>query len=108
MRARGKARLCSNSGKTLNIALQGANISAEAAPSRVLAYVVVAMHHGRTPPAALRVVKIVHTLAWAFFVGCIVAIPFLACHGRFDSVVVAAAIVVVEIIVLLRTDGAAG
>jgi hypothetical protein len=32
VRARGKARLCSSSGKTLNIALQKANISAEAAP----------------------------------------------------------------------------
>ncbi len=43
VRARGKARPCSNSGKALNIALQGANISAEAAPRRVLAYVVLAM-----------------------------------------------------------------
>jgi hypothetical protein len=29
-----------------------------------------------SPSAALQSVKIIHTVAWAFFAGCIVAIPF--------------------------------
>jgi hypothetical protein len=31
-----------------------------------------------SPPAALRRVKGVHTAAWAFFAGCILAIPVAA------------------------------
>ena len=57
---------------------------------------------GRRPSAAaaLRAVKLVHTLVWAFFAGCIFAIPVLAWRGRFDGVVVAAAFVVAETTIL--------
>ena len=49
---------------------------------------------------ALRVVKLVHTLAWAFFAGCIVALPFLVWRNRLGTAVVVIAIVGLEVIVL--------
>jgi hypothetical protein len=53
-----------------------------------------------TSTAPLRAVKLFHTLVWAFFAGCILAIPVLAWRGRFGAVLVAAALVVVEIVIL--------
>lgn len=53
-----------------------------------------------TPAATLRIVKIVHTLAWAVFAGCIFAIPMLAWTGKFRLVVFAAALVIGETAVL--------
>ncbi len=53
------------------------------------------------PQHALRAVKLVHTLIWAFFVGCILAIPYLAWRGRFGGVLVASAFICAEIVVLL-------
>lgn len=50
--------------------------------------------------AALRAVKVIHTLVWALFVSCILAIPIFAWRGRFGSVVVLTILVVIEIIVL--------
>lgn len=52
-------------------------------------------------PAALRVVKIVHTLAWAVFAGCIIALPLVAWRRGFQLAVILIAIVCVEILVLL-------
>ena len=52
------------------------------------------------PAIALRVVKIVHTVVWAFFAGCICAIPVFAWWGRFPPAAVLAAIVSVEVAVL--------
>jgi hypothetical protein len=51
-------------------------------------------------PAALTTIKLVHTLVWAFFAVCIVAIPFLAWARRFETAVVLVAIVFVEVTVL--------
>ncbi len=57
------------------------------------------------PPAdALRLVKIVHTLAWAFFVICILAIPWYARRGAFAAVALASAFVLAEIVVLVLND----
>jgi len=53
-----------------------------------------------TRAATLRIVKIVHTLAWAVFAGCIFAIPMLAWIGEFQLVVIAAALVIGETTVL--------
>jgi hypothetical protein len=50
---------------------------------------------------ALRAIKIAHTLAWAFFAGCILAIPIFAWRGQFRGVVILAALVVIEIVILL-------
>jgi hypothetical protein len=53
-----------------------------------------------TNPLALRAVKIVHTLAWALFAGCIVALPVAAYFRDFRLAVILIAIVLVEVIVL--------
>ena len=54
-----------------------------------------------SPSAALQTVKIVHTLAWAFFAGCIVAIPFATYAGDFFAAFVLIAIVLLEVLVLI-------
>lgn len=53
-----------------------------------------------TVPTALRVVKIVHTLAWALFAGCIVALPVAAYLRNFQLAALLIGIVLVEVIVL--------
>ena len=52
-------------------------------------------------PAALRAVKIVHTLAWALFAGCIVALPIAAWQRNFLAAGILIAVVLVEVMVLL-------
>lgn len=54
-----------------------------------------------SPSTALHVVKIVHTVAWAFLAGCIVAIPFATYAGNFFLSFVLIAIVLVEVVVLV-------
>ncbi len=44
--------------------------------------------------------KLVHTVVWAAFAGCIVAIPIVAWEGRLRSAVVLIGIVFVEVVVL--------
>jgi uncharacterized membrane protein len=51
-------------------------------------------------PRALRVVKIVHTLAWSVFAGCIAALPVAAYFKDFRLAVLLIAIVLVEVLVL--------
>jgi hypothetical protein len=50
---------------------------------------------------ALRAAKAIHTLVWALFAGCILAIPIFAWRGRYGSVVVLAILVFIEIVVLI-------
>ena len=52
-------------------------------------------------PGALLAVKIVHTLAWAFFAGCIVAIPVVSWFGHHTAVAWLIGIVFVEVAILL-------
>ena len=52
-------------------------------------------------PAALRAVKIVHTLAWALFAGCIVILPFVAWRRNFLAATILIAVVLVEVLVLV-------
>lgn len=53
-----------------------------------------------SPAAALRAVKAIHTLAWAFFAGCIFALPLVAWRGDFDLALVLIGIVFFEVFVL--------
>ena len=57
-----------------------------------------------TPSTALkrlRAVKLLHTVVWAFFVACIVAIPIFAWADRYLHAAVAAGFVFLEGVVLL-------
>jgi hypothetical protein len=54
-----------------------------------------------TAVGRLRVIKGVHTLAWAFFVACIVAIPLLAWGRRFALALLFIGIVAVEVMVIV-------
>lgn len=55
--------------------------------------------------SALTTVKLVHTVIWAFFAGCIIAIPVFALSGEFIVVAVLFTIVLLEVIVLLAYGG---
>jgi hypothetical protein len=52
-------------------------------------------------PNALRQVKLLHTVVWAFFASCIVAIPLAAAAGALRVAFSFVAIVAVEVVVLL-------
>lgn len=54
-----------------------------------------------TETMSLRLVKTVHTIVWAFFVGCILAIPVLAWWDRFGLAVLFIGVVSVEVGVLI-------
>jgi hypothetical protein len=54
-----------------------------------------------TPLARLRLVKVAHTLAWAFFAGCIFAIPVYAWRGELAEAGVLIGIVLVEVLIVL-------
>jgi polyferredoxin len=49
----------------------------------------------------LRAIKLIHTVVWAFFAGCILAIPLLTWRGATRAAVVCAAVVLLEVAVLL-------
>ena len=53
----------------------------------------------------LVVIKAVHTLIWAFFASCTIAIPVFAWIGRYTYAVALIAIVCVEVLVLLLNEG---
>lgn len=48
----------------------------------------------------LRALKLLHTLVWAFFAGCILAIPVLGWAGRYAAAAVLSGIVLLEVLVL--------
>ena len=50
--------------------------------------------------AALRRVKLLHTLVWAFFAGCVLAIPLAAWRNALGVAVALVAVVMVEVVVL--------
>ena len=53
-----------------------------------------------TPQASLRAIKITHTIAWAFFAGCILAIPVYAWRGELVTAGVLIVIVFVEVFII--------
>ena len=55
----------------------------------------------RSDAASLQVVKLVHTLIWAFFAGCIIAIPIAGSLGAHGVSIALVAIVFVEVLVLV-------
>lgn len=54
-----------------------------------------------TPAASLRAVKVVHTIVWAFFAGCIIAIPVYAATGDLQTATVLIGIVALEVAIIL-------
>ena len=52
-------------------------------------------------PGVLIAIKLVHTLAWAFFAGCIVAIPIVSWLGHHTAVAWLIGIVFIEVATLL-------
>lgn len=54
----------------------------------------------RNPTSALRFVKIVHTVVWALFASCVVAIPPVAWRGERTTALLLIGIVCVEVLVL--------
>jgi hypothetical protein len=54
-----------------------------------------------TSPVRLAAVKLVHTIVWAAFAGCILAIPVAAWHGDFRIAAWLVAIVAVEVAILV-------
>jgi hypothetical protein len=57
-----------------------------------------------TPSASLTTVKAAHTIVWALFAGCTLAVPFAAWHGAYRTAAWLAAIVLVEVGVLALND----
>ena len=53
-----------------------------------------------TPRKALMLVRVVHTVVWAFLVGCILAVPLTALAGNLGLATVFAAVVLLECVVL--------
>lgn len=53
-----------------------------------------------SPTMALRTVKALHTAVWAFFAGCVLAIPVLAWRGSLGRALIVAAIVFAEVLIL--------
>lgn len=53
-----------------------------------------------TAPAALRAIRLLHTIVWAFFASLILAMPFVAWQRRFGLFLWLTGLVGVEVIVL--------
>ena len=49
---------------------------------------------------ALRIVRIAHTVIWAFFAGCIIALPIVVWRNKFSAAVPLISIVMLEVLVL--------
>jgi len=54
-----------------------------------------------TPAASLHTIKAVHTLVWAFFAGCIIAIPIFAVVNQYRLAFLFICIVLVEVLILI-------
>ena len=59
------------------------------------------MNPGPDPVLRLRAIKAIHTVAWAFFAGCILAIPLFTHAGRFPVSSALIAVVTLETLVLV-------
>ena|ERR1035437_7671117 len=53
----------------------------------------------------LILIKFSHTIVWAFFVACIVAIPLAGMERRFDCALVLSILVLLECVVILTNRG---
>ena len=57
--------------------------------------------HMASPGNRLRFIKILHTLIWVFFAGCVFAIPIFAWVGKYAHAITLIGIVFIEVLVLL-------
>lgn len=53
------------------------------------------------PQTSLRLIKLLHTIVWAFFAGCILAIPFFTWFEEFTTAFVLIGIVFIEVFIIL-------
>lgn len=53
------------------------------------------------PEVALRLIKLVHTVIWAFFAGCILAVPVFSYAGNMTIAAILCAVVMVEVSIIL-------
>lgn len=53
------------------------------------------------PNTSLRLIKLLHTLVWAFFAGCILAVPVFAWRGDLSTAVKLIGIVFIEVFIIL-------
>lgn len=53
-----------------------------------------------TPESSLRAIRLVHTIVWAFFASCILAIPVFAWRGEFRLALILIAIVLAEVLII--------
>ena len=54
-----------------------------------------------TADASLRAIKLLHTIVWVFFVGCIIALPILALMRRYNQALVLVGVVLIEVLILV-------
>lgn len=54
-----------------------------------------------TSTSVLRFIKLTHTIIWAFFAGCILAIPIFSWHDDYTTALALTAIVLIEVVVLV-------
>lgn len=54
-----------------------------------------------TPGASLHAIKAIHTIVWAFFAGCIIAIPILGFRRRYGPAAVLVGVVLAEVSLLV-------
>jgi len=59
--------------------------------------------HTRIP--RLLLIKLLHTIIWAFFAGCIIALPLAGLRRRFDWALALTAVVLLECVALLANRG---
>ena len=52
----------------------------------------------------LRIIKATHTVAWAIFAGCILAIPVYAWLGSFKIAAILCAVVFLEVLILVANN----
>jgi hypothetical protein len=53
------------------------------------------------PHTSLHLIKILHTIAWAFFAGCILAIPIFAWLEKITTAAILIGIVFIEVFIIL-------
>ena len=54
-----------------------------------------------TTAASLHAIKVIHTIVWAFFAGCIIAIPILGFRGHYGLAATLVGVVLIEVLLLV-------
>jgi hypothetical protein len=54
-----------------------------------------------TDGASLRAIRVLHTIIWAFFAGCIIAIPILGLMQRYGQAAILIGVVLIEVMILV-------